>query len=737
MIIRGVSAERFLRYERLELSGLPERGVIGVSGHNESGKTTIGEAICFGLFGRTFGLTEEEVVKAIRWGETDCEVDVDFRVDGKGYRVLRRMDDRGHQGVELLGDGGESLGRGVEMVSEVLGEILGFGYEEFVDSFYLSQREQSEPHAQAVKSMAGVSVLERVAEKLVQKNSEDRESLGESERAREELEQERDSLGVDPKKLGELEGEQSRLSEEVESKEKAIEGCEAQMRAIRGSVVELNASAEGVLTSEIGTSYLGWRARLGRFEQGLERIEAVSKGEEEVRDAVAGVKSVVGETLTGLEAFGELEVPKRRHRGRLASLLGEGSQDEALQGTEEGFAERERVLGGERSVNLSRLTASRWGLWVSVIVAVLSWIVWGLVEHVPDSGLSAWLNESLADYRALLLPAAVVMSVVSLLLVASSVRLSGQRSELVRRTEALAAEREAARDVFQALDGLESMGLPDAVTLLQGIDNEALRTALERFLEGPGTVLVHAEALAGYHERVQARLTGYETAAGARCETLTEEVASIRHEQSTQRDALSTLDPVVAEELARRAQDEQLRRRGDDYQIKIDDATHRIAVRELAQELIAGACRHLSAHFNEALRKLVGQTLPLFTQGRYEHLHLDEHLTVRVFSSVKRDFIDLDEASSGTQRQILLAVRLALSQALGDTTRGGEQCLILDEPFAFFDQQRMQATLETLPKLDQTLAQIWLIAQDFPPDTPFASHIQCSTENDRLVFSAG
>lgn len=737
MIIRGVSAERFLKYERLELSGLPERGVIGVSGDNESGKTSISEAICFGLFGRTFGLTEDEAVKAIRWGEADCEVGVDFRIGGKNYRVIRRMDERGHQGVELQGNGGESLGRGVEMVNEVLGEILGFGYEEFVDSFYLSEREHSQPHAHAVKLMAGVGVLEEVTQRFVQKNGEDRENMGESERALEELERERESLGVDPSKLEELEGERSRFSAEVASKEEAIEACEAQIRAIRGSVVELNSSAEGMLTSELGTSYLGWRARLGRFEQGLERIEAVGKDEETLRDAVTGVKSVVGEASTGLETFGDLDEPKRRHRERLAILLGEDSQAENSRGTEEAFANRERALGGERSANQSRLTASRWGLWISVIVALVAWIMWGLVEHTPDSGLSVWLSERLADHRALLLPAAVVMSVVCLLFVVSSLRLSGRRSDLVRRSEALTAERDAARDLSQALDGLESMGLPDAVTLLQGIDNEDLRTALEQCLEGPGALLVHAEPLAAYHERVKAQLTDYETAASVRCEALNEQVAATRLEQGTQREALSALEPVIAEELARRAQDEQLRRQGGDYQIKIDDATHRISVRQLAQDLIAGACRHLSKHFNEALRKLVGRTLPLFTQGRYEHLHLDENLMVRVFSSTKRDFINLDEASSGTQRQILLAVRLALSQALGDTTRGGEQSLILDEPFAFYDQQRMQATLETLPKLDETLAQIWLIAQDFPPDAPFASHIQCASENDRLVFAGG
>ena len=72
----------------------------------------------------------------------------------------------------------------------------------------------------------------------------------------------------------------------------------------------------------------------------------------------------------------------------------------------------------------------------------------------------------------------------------------------------------------------------------------------------------------------------------------------------------------------------------------------------------------MSNQFNRDIRDLVGRTLPLFTDGRYEHLQIGEDLGVRVFSSEKRDFMDLDEVSSGTQRQIMLALRLALSQKL-------------------------------------------------------------------------
>ena len=163
---------------------------------------------------------------------------------------------------------------------------------------------------------------------------------------------------------------------------------------------------------------------------------------------------------------------------------------------------------------------------------------------------------------------------------------------------------------------------------------------------------------------------------------------------------------------------------------------HRIEIRELAGELLEGATRRISQRFNRNLRDLVARTLPLITENRYEHLQIGEDLSVRVFSSQKRDFIELDEISSGTQRQIMLAVRLALSQELVERTGRELQFLILDEPFAFFDEERARSSLAVLPELSEQIAQVWIIAQSFPRDSGFAVHLECARDIDRLVHGS-
>ena len=71
-------------------------------------------------------------------------------------------------------------------------------------------------------------------------------------------------------------------------------------------------------------------------------------------------------------------------------------------------------------------------------------------------------------------------------------------------------------------------------------------------------------------------------------------------------------------------------------------------------------------------------------------------------------------------------MQIALANALADTTKTDTQMLFLDEPFAFFDPQRAQDTLQSLLETSQgPVSQIWLTSQTVPQGVKFARVIQC------------
>jgi len=159
-----------------------------------------------------------------------------------------------------------------------------------------------------------------------------------------------------------------------------------------------------------------------------------------------------------------------------------------------------------------------------------------------------------------------------------------------------------------------------------------------------------------------------------------------------------------------------------------------LATRRLAVELLRGAGRDLSRHFSDGLRDMVCRALPQFTEGRYEFLEVDEQLEVRVYSSDKRNLLDLDEISNGTQRQIMLALRLGLSQELVSRLVRDDQFVFLDEPFAFFDSRRMRGALRNLTELGGDLTQFLVVAQRFPQDAPLGLEIVCGQHPNILTL---
>jgi exonuclease SbcC len=211
---------------------------------------------------------------------------------------------------------------------------------------------------------------------------------------------------------------------------------------------------------------------------------------------------------------------------------------------------------------------------------------------------------------------------------------------------------------------------------------------------------------------------------------------ALLNQATTLKDQVSLLDRAIGEEQQRLREAERLEAMRDEQRDTHRAREHHVRVRDIGISLLESASRERSHKFNKEVRSLAGQALPRFTEDRYQHLQIDESLSVRVFSNDKHDFMDFDEISSGTQRQIMLAVRLALSQELILSTVGGAQFVFLDEPFAFFDEPRTLNTLHALPQLSDELAQIWIITQQLPEAARVDEHIRCSRETEKLRVTA-
>ncbi|MGE0706986.1 MAG: AAA family ATPase [Planctomycetota bacterium] len=171
MIVRSLRAEGFMRYERIEVADLPE-GVIALTGDNEAGKTTLGEAVAFALFGRTIRTEDTDPTQAINWDVDVCRTEIQVEVpnpDG-GRRELRveRLVARTGEVEARLYVGDELLAEGPRQVNEALVRLIGFDFPTFRYSFYVAQgeldlvqREGRDNARRIIYDMLGISTIER------------------------------------------------------------------------------------------------------------------------------------------------------------------------------------------------------------------------------------------------------------------------------------------------------------------------------------------------------------------------------------------------------------------------------------------------------------------------------------------------------------------------------------------------------------------------------------------------
>ncbi|MCK5812658.1 MAG: AAA family ATPase, partial [Cocleimonas sp.] len=147
MLIRSLKLINFKKYETLFIDDLPEKGVVKVGGKNEAGKTSIGEAVCFALFGRTFLNSKKNAKRLIRWNEKEMTVSlVLFDDNNEAYKIIRTVNASGLSSIRIMRlSDSHTLTELLEGSDKIISDLLGYNYETFVDSFCMVQREFTAP----------------------------------------------------------------------------------------------------------------------------------------------------------------------------------------------------------------------------------------------------------------------------------------------------------------------------------------------------------------------------------------------------------------------------------------------------------------------------------------------------------------------------------------------------------------------------------------------------------------
>ena len=117
-----------------------------------------------------------------------------------------------------------------------------------------------------------------------------------------------------------------------------------------------------------------------------------------------------------------------------------------------------------------------------------------------------------------------------------------------------------------------------------------------------------------------------------------------------------------------------------------------------------------TARTSRYVERRVNATIGQMTAGRYRQVRIDDgSLAVSVFAADRGDWVSIESLSDGTAEQVLLAARIGL---LGYVTGGQLPPLVLDDPFAGYDDVRAARSVDLLRELATGQQIIYLTASN-------------------------
>ncbi len=625
MLIKSILATNFRKFHKLEVTDIPESGVIAVSGSNESGKTSIGESICFALFGRTFFLDEDHLEKLVSWGSDIAEVTIHFiSGDDDTYELTRSVDQKGVTTASLQKlNGNEENNKldNVDEVADVLPKILGFDYDAFANSFYLAQRELTSPDPQSntIKQMAGIGAYAQITDDFEKSNLQNEDAINE-------------------------------LMPEVESTQADLDA------------IQLDET---------------WLPELIDAEETL-------GNEQSDREKLVGHLNENGELYS--ENYGAFHRAKKAHG--IFSFLGK---------------------------LFFPITFILWILWI-----LNTYFKEPLLAKLPSSVSEEMISMYSSMAENWLLPSVIIASVVYLI---TMIVRKSSRSTMVRLNE------EA-----QGFSGSLQKGHLYVTTLVETLLPERVVQMLHARKEEPSTlqILPPREQFNNLSQLAE-MTTDYNADVEEITAAVTRLTDSLKKQDGEIEDLGKELLIDIDKEKERSDKAGSLRSTLQGLHKVVDKCKCSIEIQNISIGLMQRAAKDSVALFNQNILDISASTLPKFTEGRYSKVQIAEDFTVQIYSDEKHDYMDFDEISSGTQRQVMLALRIAMSEELAKNSGNERQFIFLDEPFAFFDQLRTNATLRALPEVSSVINQVWVSAQKFPDDVEVSKVIICPLDGTELT----
>ena len=124
-----------------------------------------------------------------------------------------------------------------------------------------------------------------------------------------------------------------------------------------------------------------------------------------------------------------------------------------------------------------------------------------------------------------------------------------------------------------------------------------------------------------------------------------------------------------------------------------DELLEKKRIYDMTLELLRDSYEEMKANITPEYNKKVSKMIEIFSDGKYKNVSITDGIKVELENGQR---IEASKLSVGTIEQIYLALRLSIINELSEESFP----IILDEPFAYSDKDRMSDMMQFLAKVD-------------------------------------
>ena len=763
VLLRRLVAQNF---KHLSVDVAFPEGILAISGPNESGKSSIFEAILFAFYGRTNKAPRGEKEQLINYDAESLLVQLSFELEGKQYRITRRLHKKrpSEAVLHLLGSGDrvELIATGVTNVDKELANLLsGIDLSDMLASNIVLQKDldhlaklQKTDRRHVINAMMGRECFSRASDKLAE---ESRPLKKELEGALQALDQLRQRAELYQRNLQELETKRQNSQvvdqqlKEVSQTHALTEKRYALVTAYKETKDEQNRVQQSLghqtelrkqKTGELDrlAKQKGQRTRLLRRQERFKHLDADLAAFQEARLTADELDGFAREQAAVTASLNDLQ----KQLGKLDTLSKAAAEYEQTR------AKRLAAEASQRRILSPMLYIPSIGFLAAGLVALLLNLYLGIILLLCSVPFVAYLGKTYVAYRR-------VGPQLDRLYVrereledqAAKYRLKDSLAEQVREQQKRGADLEGrARQTEEALRTQLHVLSPDVfdeTALAKEADARALLAAVKNAEEKTQTLKAERTSLSEQLGQIESQLKDVpplekELATIGKEEArlsaqlgqfrlpdlppdlspysekmyadLDQQRTSLGNEKARLQESREGTLRRIEELTTSLKQDEGVTK---DYAQKTDQVRtlqDTLAINESVTRVLNEAAERGREQVRPGVESIMGPLLSSITDGKYRFPQLSEDYSLKVYSAAAGQYVQAALFSGGTEDQFLLALRLGFAITLLPHGRGtAPQFLLLDEPFAGSDVQRRDNIIHLLQEeLSKTFQQIIVVS---------------------------